>query len=53
MTSRILAHHTGQSFDKVELDVERDRIMSAEQAKEYGMIDEVIDHREKKDKKKK
>jgi ATP-dependent Clp protease protease subunit len=53
MTSRILSNHTGQSFEKVELDVERDRIMSAVQAKEYGMIDEVIDHREKKDKKKK
>ncbi|MDH3493149.1 MAG: ATP-dependent Clp endopeptidase proteolytic subunit ClpP [Acidobacteriota bacterium] len=48
MTSRILSEHTGQDFDQVELDVERDRIMSAPQAKEYGLIDEVIDHREKK-----
>ena len=46
MTSRILALHTGQPFDQVELDVERDRIMSAAQAKEYGLIDEVIEHRE-------
>lgn len=47
MTSRILSEHTGQSFDQVEQDVERDRIMSPEQAKEYGLIDEVIEHREK------
>ncbi len=47
MTSRIIAHHSGQSYEQVELDVERDRIMSAIQAKEYGLIDEVIEHREK------
>ncbi len=47
MTSRILAEHTGQTFDQVEKDVERDRIMSAEEAKDYGLIDEVIDRREK------
>ena len=46
MTSRILSHHTGQSFEQIELDIERDRIMSAKQAKEYGLIDEVIEHRE-------
>lgn len=46
MTSRILSHHTGQSFEQIELDIERDRIMSARQAKEYGIIDEVIEHRE-------
>jgi ATP-dependent Clp protease, protease subunit len=47
MTSRILAHHSGQDYDQVEKDVERDRIMSAAQAKEYGLVDEVIEHREK------
>lgn len=47
MTSRIISHHSGQSYDQVELDVERDRIMSPIQAKEYGLIDEVIEHREK------
>ncbi len=47
MTSRIIALHSGQSFDQVEIDVERDRIMSPVQAKEYGLIDEVIEHREK------
>ncbi len=46
MTSRILAHHSGMSFEQVELDVERDRILSPIQAKEYGLIDEVIEHRE-------
>jgi ATP-dependent Clp protease, protease subunit len=45
-TSRILAHHTGQTYEQIERDVERDRIMSASQAKEYGLIDEVIIHRE-------
>ncbi|MGI8787432.1 MAG: ATP-dependent Clp protease proteolytic subunit [Pyrinomonadaceae bacterium] len=46
MTSRIISHHSGQNYDQVELDVERDRIMSPIQAKEYGLIDEVIEHRE-------
>ncbi|MBE7515998.1 MAG: ATP-dependent Clp endopeptidase proteolytic subunit ClpP [Chloracidobacterium sp.] len=48
MTSKIIAQHTGQSFEKVEADVERDRILDPWQAKEYGLIDEVIEHREKK-----
>ncbi len=47
MTSRIISHHSGQAYEQVELDVERDRIMSPIQAKEYGLIDEVIEHREK------
>lgn len=47
MTSRIIANHSGQSFEQVEKDVERDRILSPIQAKEYGLIDEVIEHREK------
>ena len=45
LTSNILAKHTGQPYDQIERDVERDRIMSATQAKEYGLIDEVIVHR--------
>ncbi len=45
LTSNLLAKHTGQPYDQVERDVERDRIMSASQAKEYGLIDEVIVHR--------
>lgn len=47
LTSRILAEHSGQDYDQIEKDVERDRIMSAGQAKDYGLIDEVIEHREK------
>ncbi|HYX27380.1 MAG TPA: ATP-dependent Clp endopeptidase proteolytic subunit ClpP [Pyrinomonadaceae bacterium] len=46
LTSEILAKHTGQDLDKIERDVERDRYLSATQAKEYGLIDEVIAHRE-------
>ncbi|NJM53178.1 MAG: ATP-dependent Clp endopeptidase proteolytic subunit ClpP [Blastocatellia bacterium] len=46
MTSRLLAFHSGQNYDQVEKDVERDRILSPVQAKEYGLIDEVIEHRE-------
>ncbi len=44
--NEIMAHHTGQTIDQIEKDVERDRIMSAAQAKEYGLIDLVIKHRE-------
>jgi ATP-dependent Clp protease protease subunit len=46
LTSQLIAKHSGQSYDAVERDVERDKIMSAVQAKEYGLIDEVISHRE-------
>jgi len=38
----ILAKHSGQLVDRIEKDVERDYIMNPEQAKEYGMIDEII-----------
>src|SRR5712671_5747633 len=38
----LLAKHSGQAVDKIEKDVERDYIMNPEQAKEYGMIDEII-----------
>jgi len=42
ITSNILVRHTGQPFDRIEKDVERDYIMIAEQAKEYGIIDQII-----------
>src|SRR5688572_5135478 len=38
----ILAQHTGQTIEKIKTDTDRDFIMTAEQAKEYGMVDEVI-----------
>ncbi|SEH28370.1 MULTISPECIES: ATP-dependent Clp endopeptidase proteolytic subunit ClpP [unclassified Selenomonas] len=38
----ILANHTGQDRDKINQDTERDNFMSAEEAKAYGLIDEVI-----------
>ena len=38
----ILAHHTGQPADKVKRDTERDYFMSADEAKNYGLIDEVF-----------
>jgi ATP-dependent Clp protease protease subunit len=41
----ILAHHTGQSLEKIGDDTERDNFMSAETSKEYGLIDEVLSHR--------
>lgn len=44
--NRILAHHTGQTVEKLQGDVERDYIMTAEQAKEYGIVDQVISKKE-------
>ncbi len=44
----ILAQHTGQSVEKIEQDTDRDRYMSAEEAQEYGLVDEIIRPGEKK-----
>jgi len=41
----ILALHTGQSLEKVSADTDRDYFMTAVDAKEYGLVDEVIEHR--------
>lgn len=41
----ILADHTGQELEKVSADTDRDYFMTAEEAREYGLIDEVITHR--------
>jgi ATP-dependent Clp protease protease subunit len=46
LLERVLAHHTGQPIEKVSKDTDRDFIMSADDAKEYGIIDEVIVTRE-------
>ena len=40
--NKLLAFHTGQPVEKIEKDVERDFIMTAEQAKAYGVVDEII-----------
>jgi len=40
--NRILIHHTGQSMEKIQRDTDRDFFMTAEQAKEYRIVDEVI-----------
>jgi ATP-dependent Clp protease, protease subunit len=45
LLDEILAEHTGQELDKVKKDTDRDFIMTAEQAKDYGIIDEVISSR--------
>ena len=42
ITNQLLSKHSGQKLDKVEKDVERDFIMNAQQAKEYGIIDDII-----------
>jgi ATP-dependent Clp protease protease subunit len=41
----IIARHTGQALERVSRDTERDYFMSAPEAKEYGIIDQVIEHR--------
>jgi ATP-dependent Clp protease protease subunit len=41
----IIAKHTGQDLEKVAKDTERDYFMSAEEAKEYKLVDRVIEHR--------
>ena len=41
----IIAHHTGQSAEKVHNDTDRDFVMTAAEARDYGIIDEVIDSR--------
>jgi ATP-dependent Clp protease, protease subunit len=45
-TSRLLAFHTGQDFERVDLDVERDRYFGAEEGLGYGIIDRIITSRE-------
>jgi ATP-dependent Clp protease, protease subunit len=43
--TRILAHHSGQPYDRVKKDIDRDYFMTAEEAKDYGVIDAVIEPR--------
>ncbi|MBN1466641.1 ATP-dependent Clp endopeptidase proteolytic subunit ClpP [candidate division KSB1 bacterium] len=45
--NEILVRHTGQSIEKIEVDTDRNYFMSAEEAKAYGIIDEIMERREK------
>ena len=45
--NEILAKHTGQKLDKIERDTDRDFYMSAQEAKDYGLIDEIIINKSK------
>lgn len=40
--AEILAHHTRQPMERVERDIDRDFYMTAEQARDYGIVDEII-----------
>lgn len=40
--NKILSHHTGQSLERIEKDTDRDYFMSAEEAKNYGIVDQVV-----------
>ena len=50
MINEILAKHTGQPVDKIAAETERDRYMTAAEAHEYGLIDEVLREEDKEDK---
>ena len=42
MTAKTIAHHTGKSIEQIHEDTDRDNFMSAEEAKEYGLIDLIV-----------
>ncbi|MCJ7691818.1 MAG: ATP-dependent Clp protease proteolytic subunit [Sedimentisphaerales bacterium] len=46
MINKIIAKHTGQPIEKIAAETERDRYMTADEAKEYGLIDEVLHEQE-------
>ena len=48
--NEIMAKHTGQSMDTIQKDTDRDNFMEADEAKAYGMIDQVLSHRDGADK---
>ena len=43
--NELMAKHTGQPVEQIERDTDRDRFMSADEAKEYGIVDNVITQR--------
>jgi ATP-dependent Clp protease protease subunit len=44
--NKIMAKHTGQTIERIEQDLERDNFMSAEAAREYGLVDNVLEKRQ-------
>ena len=42
MMNEIMLKHTGQTLDKIEKDTDRDNFMSADEAREYGIVDKVL-----------
>jgi len=44
--NEIMAHHTGQSLDKISVDTDRDFFMGGEEAVKYGLVDAVLEHRQ-------
>ncbi|MBA7662643.1 ATP-dependent Clp protease proteolytic subunit [subsurface metagenome] len=53
MINEILSKHTGQPVEKIAAETERDRYMTAEEAHQYGLIDEVLHEEDEEEKKKK
>ncbi len=43
--NQVMAHHTGQTLERVQADTDRDNFMSGDEAVEYGLVDTVLDHR--------
>ena len=43
--NKILSENTGKSIEEIEKDTDRDNFMSAEEAKKYGLIDDVLDRK--------
>jgi ATP-dependent Clp protease, protease subunit len=50
MLNEIVANHTGQSIERIQQETERDRYMSAQEAKEWGLIDEILTNESRKPK---
>ncbi len=49
--NQIMSEHTGRSVQQIEEETERDRYMTPEEAREYGIVDEIVEHAEKSKKK--
>ena len=43
---QVISHHTGQPYEKVARDTDRDYFLTAEEAKEYGLVDEILESRD-------